>query len=598
MRTRITATNAADALSITVGGQITASATTRTLAGPIIRYGVHGRTSRGSLKVAPGALRFPEDLSRVKLTREHYRDESRGYLVAVEDTPDGIRAALKVADGPEGDAALREAADKTRDGFSFDVVDAVVDGDTITSALVIAIGQVGIPAYDDLRIDSIAAAATNNTGENMTPAQRARLAELNAMQTRTPEQETELAQLVALDTAEPAAPAAPAEPPAAPAAGVPVAASIPAVPGGVPRQTSRTSVTERDPLGHFVRTVVQALESGGGAQAITAALTDVTSTQHTDNIEAPAWSGELWSGLQYEPQFTDLFNTGDLTNWEGKGWRWVTKPAMQDYAGDKAAIGSGALVTEPSTYEAARMAVGHDIDRKFYDFPNEGFLRSYVEACREDWAVKLDAKVRAYIAANAVAGTRTAQVTTTNASAAITAPAGTFSTDDIGATITGAGIPAATTIIAVASGTAATMSANATASATVTATIGLVSAKLLKAAALAVKSVKKATRAKATFVAVNDDDLFDLFEVTETTLPSFLELFNIDPKNFRSSPDIARGTVYAGVKQAATLRTLPGSPIRVSAQHIANGGIDEAFFGYWAVEEHHTSGIATVKYTG
>jgi hypothetical protein len=44
------------------------------------------------------------------------------------------------------------------------------------------------------------------------------------------------------------------------------------------------------------------------------------------------------------------------------------------------------------------------------------------------------------------------------------------------------------------------------------------------------------------------------------------------------------------------LRTLPGSPIRVSAQHIANGGVDEAFFGYWAIEEHHNSGIVSVAY--
>jgi hypothetical protein len=48
----------------------------------------------------------------------------------------------------------------------------------------------------------------------------------------------------------------------------------------------------------------------------------------------------------------------------------------------------------------------------------------------------------------------------------------------------------------------------------------------------------------------------------------------------------------AGVKQAATLRTLGGdSPIRVSAQHLANGGIDEAFFTYWAIEEHSDLGI-------
>lgn len=57
---------------------------------------------------------------------------------------------------------------------------------------------------------------------------------------------------------------------------------------------------------------------------------------------------------------------------------------------------------------------------------------------------------------------RTATVSRTSASAAVTAAAGTFSSEDVGRTVTGTGIPAGTTISAVASGTAATLSANAT----------------------------------------------------------------------------------------------------------------------------------------
>jgi hypothetical protein len=60
---------------------------------------------------------------------------------------------------------------------------------------------------------------------------------------------------------------------------------------------------------------------------------------------------------------------------------------------------------------------------------------------------------------------RTVTVTTTNASASITAASGTFNKpEDVGRTITGTGIPAGATITAVASSTAATISANATAS--------------------------------------------------------------------------------------------------------------------------------------
>lgn len=61
-------------------------------------------------------------------------------------------------------------------------------------------------------------------------------------------------------------------------------------------------------------------------------------------------------------------------------------------------------------------------------------------------------------------GNRRVTVGVTAASAAVTAPAGTFdTTHDVGRLISGTGIPAGTTLTAVASATAATLSVNATA---------------------------------------------------------------------------------------------------------------------------------------
>lgn len=68
--------------------------------------------------------------------------------------------------------------------------------------------------------------------------------------------------------------------------------------------------------------------------------------------------------------------------------------------------------------------------------------------------------------------TRNITITTTNASAAITGAANTFQKGDVGRVITSAsGINAGTTISAVASDTAATLSANATASGSRSATV-------------------------------------------------------------------------------------------------------------------------------
>ena len=68
---------------------------------------------------------------------------------------------------------------------------------------------------------------------------------------------------------------------------------------------------------------------------------------------------------------------------------------------------------------------------------------------------------------------RTISLTSTNASTAVTAPAGTFSSADVGRTVTATGINAGITIASVQSATAATLSANASASSTRSAVLGV-----------------------------------------------------------------------------------------------------------------------------
>lgn len=592
---------------LSVGGQITditaAASTGRTLGGVVLKYGHYGLTSKGRLKVAPGALSFPADLGVVKFTREHDRQAVRGYLTAVEDDGTQLRVVASISDGPEGDEAVREAQGRIREGLSFDIVDATVVGDTITAGRVVAIGQVGVPAYDDGRIDQIAANLTTE-GTTMTEEQRARLAELAVATSRNTEEEAELVALLGLLTGG----ETPAEEPVTAAAVPPasttteVAASMPAVPGSVPRPTGTpTQVRESgaQALRRMIAEVTAAFSSTNKAQAITAALQDITHTAHTDNIEPIAWSGELFSGVQYVPEWTDLFSSGPLTNWRGQGWRFTSKLEIQDYAGDKAAIPSDNVTTEDSSYVAARMAVGVDIDRKFFDFPNEGFIQSLFQQVAESWDIQLDGKIRAYALTNAVAAQRTATVTLTSGDATVTAPVGTFRPSDVGSpfTVTGTGVPASTTILTVTNSGSIELSANASASGVRVASFAAQEPTLIKAAARAVLDLKRRRVGPATWIKVNDEDMFSLLDVTDDDVPAWLNLWGIEPSNFRSDPDVPRGSVMAGVRQAATVRTLPGSPIRVEAQNIANGGVDEGFFGYWAIEEHHTSGITTVAYT-
>lgn len=544
-------------LSLYAVGGITASAERRTLGGTVVTYGELGHTSIGPLRTKAGALRWGEGtavagvLDRNKLTLEHDRGTVRGHLAEVDDNPNRLYARYKVSDGELGDAALREAQDKTRDAFSFDVVNATVENGWLIDGEWIATGQVGIPAYANSRIDSVA--ANRKVQSKMTDEQRARLTELRAKQTLTQEEAAELSTLAALEEqasqdnppadapstdGQPNAPPAPTAgmtfnislPPGSVQTGQPVAASMPVVPGGAHRPPVTTQHAGQSALDKMIAEVCAALRPGGGGhQSISAALTDVTNAGAGANIDQPAWSGELWSGVDHEQEFVPLLSHGDLTNFEGQGWRFVTKPEMAPYAGNKAAIPSGAVTTEPSSWTASRQAVGHDLDRKFYDFPNEAFLKAYVQAVAQSWSINIDKLTELYIIAQATDSTLTAD-------------------------------------------------------------------SFLSAVGKAIRAVKRAKMGRATFVMVSDGDMETLMEVTNNTMPAFLDLFNISPASFVSSEELADGTVIAGNRLSHKLLELPGSPIRASAQHIANGGIDEGFFAYYAFEEQAPAGIQSVTW--
>jgi hypothetical protein len=56
-------------------------------------------------------------------------------------------------------------------------------------------------------------------------------------------------------------------------------------------------------------------------------------------------------------------------------------------------------------------------------------------------------------------------------------------------------------------------------------------------------------------------------------------------------------TVVVGAKPAATIYELPGSPIRVEALNIANGGVDCGLFGYLAAGFNDDGALALVSGT-
>lgn len=268
------------------------------------------------------------------------------------------------------------------------------------------------------------------------------------------------------------------------------------------------------------------------------ALSNTTSTANTPNVEQSQWLGELWSGVPYTRKYAPLVSSGVLTSWKVEGWRFLVKPVVGDYAGDLAAIASNSVTTEPYSEEAQRLAGGWKLDRKFRDFGNTEFIDSFFKAAAEDYARKSDAKVLAAIA-------------------------GTTNTTVGGAYVTG-----------VAKGATR-----------------IVDGALDMLAAI---------NTLPTFALVSADVYREMFLTTEfDNLKYVNQALGLDggtavglqivPVN-----SLAADTVIVGHKNAIQFFELGGVPIRVSALDVANGGEDEAVFGYYAIVEHETDGIVKV----
>jgi hypothetical protein len=520
---------------------VTASEETRTLRGYAATWRVVGNTSIGPVRLEAGALEWPAELRSVKLVDEHREPPvSIGYCTAAAADDTGAPVAFHVGRTPEGDRALLEAAEGVRDSFSVELADLVFHEsipDLIVSARVTRVALVTTPAFAGSVVTELAAADTPTTSTTtpgsettMNDEQRARLEALRAQETLTQEEAAELATLATLEHEPPAGD--PAETPAAAAASARPAATAAAVPAGLAMRGAGTATPR--PLSELYAATARVL-TGQSRPALEAALSNITNTA---NIwTAPdTYAGELWSGLRYSRRWVDMFSPGKLTSYKVNGWRWVVRPEVDDYAGDKTAVPSNSPTTEPVDVTAARLAGAHDLDRKFTDFGDTAFIASYFDAMTESYAVKSDLKARA------------------------------------------AGIAAG--------------------AANVSATVATSLLHALLVAKVELETYEDDGFAAGTpdYYVVNSTDYIGLLDTTNDAAPAFLKELGIDFDKIRATAAQPAGTITAGVKSAGTFYELGETPIRVEALNIANGGIDGGVFGYWAQLQHHVKGVLRVTF--
>lgn len=151
---------------LAAAGRATASPSARTITGLAVPFG-----QAAWVGGVPVPLVFDaESLTwstpeRVKLLTQHDQDRPLGHATALTAGDAGLVATFTVADGPDGDRALAEAADGRRDGLSVGVEldddtwqrawDAWMDGDLTpvrASGRLREVSQCAVPAFDDARI--------------------------------------------------------------------------------------------------------------------------------------------------------------------------------------------------------------------------------------------------------------------------------------------------------------------------------------------------------------------------------------------------------------------------------------------------------------
>lgn len=153
-----------ETLTATLTTNVTANLERRTITGQLVPWETIGHTSAGPTRFAAGSVNLPDDLSRVKLLRDHDTAAPIGYLTSAHDDGTGLYGTFRIPETPAGDLALLEAAEKLRDGLSVGVTLAdfthSADALEVTASHLNEVSQVALPAFDEARALSVAATLT------------------------------------------------------------------------------------------------------------------------------------------------------------------------------------------------------------------------------------------------------------------------------------------------------------------------------------------------------------------------------------------------------------------------------------------------------
>lgn len=522
------------------GGEVLANRDERTITGLLIPYNEVGRTNVGMFEVEAGVISIPADPSVVSLNVDHDRYQPVGRATRVWEEDAGIMATFRIADTPEGDAALADVLAGTRSRLSGEfrtgikagkatggnlAAGALVERGAFASAMVLASDSEIPQPYEAPESASSSTYVSEYTDEDGNVWRRV---EENVSTTTVtqvsgePQEEEEEGTDVPENDND-------------------VQARLPGAttkPRGPQKQEILAAIAtyRKNPLDASAREVLAALSdikiSGSGA--LPAA-----------GVGQPNWLGRLDLGVAYVREYITLCKLGtDINAFGKKAFTFhrgtAGNPTWTDgtWAGNKTEINSGVGHTKTLESTLDRYARGADIGREFFDLPGgTEIIEAFLTELETDYMQWSDEKARELI------------VATAGAPVAPTVYPGVDGHDYAGAM-----------------------------------------GQLIQGI-LAVKRKKADKRRDTpTFAIANAAAFEELLYTPKDLVPEFITFdvssdgtARVDGKVHVVEGDTGvedTASVIVGADYAIEFDELPGGPLHVNALEIAKGGVDEAVHGY------------------
>lgn len=395
-------------------GTLTANREERIVSGLLLPYGEDCRSNLGKFRFDAGVVQVPRDLTGMSLNVEHERERVIGGPVTLAETPAGIVATFKMAQTPEGDAALEDIAAGRRRHLSAEVAGVKIkDGKGIAGRL-FAAALVAKPAFPSATLlaaedtDEEPVVTEAHEEETFTDENGVTWTRVVDTEVETEGNKTTTTTTVIEETEEPEAPAEEEEEPAV--------ATAPNTLTAAKADTTKLEVKDREIDLSTIYASIAGAKAGDrqAAETLMAALSDIkmsgTGALPGTGVLQPNWVGPVWQGKTYERKYINLAKLGTEIGIAGKkGFKINRGTAASpktmlggDWAGNKVEVPTGQAHTSTIESSLRRFAFAADIAREFYDLPGgQEVVEAFIRLIVEDYAVWSDEKALADIVSTA-----------------------------------------------------------------------------------------------------------------------------------------------------------------------------------------------------